>query len=208
MTIKERMLLESKAWVAEKLSLDKNYFEHLKGMPTANILWIGSSDNLISIREVTNTEPGEIMVHRNIASQVKADDMSLMATLEQAIEVSKVEYIVVCGYSNCNGINEVIRGIEERSYMRKWLDELVDLYNAHANEMEQLSQVEKEKRLCELSIKAQILKLSTLDVVQKAWEQRSGPILLGWYLDETSGTIKEIFSMTAKQSLKQVASVV
>ena len=202
------MLLESKAWVAEKLSLDKDYFEHLKKMPTPNILWIGSSDNLISIREVTNTEPGEIIVHRNIGSQVRADDLSLMATLEHAIEVSEVQYIIVCGYSNCNGIKEVIQGIEARTYMHKWLDELFDLYDRHASELEKLSESEKEKRLCELSIKAQILKLSVIDIVQKAWEKGSSPVLLGWYLDETAGSIKEIFSMTPKQNLKQVASVV
>jgi carbonic anhydrase len=208
MTIKERMLLESKAWVAEKLSLDKDYFEHLKRMPTPNILWIGSSDNLISIREVTNTEPGELIVHQNIASQVRGDDISLMATLEHAIEVSQVQYVIVCGHSNCNGIREVIQGKEERPYMRKWLDELFDLYDANAGELELLSEDEKEKRLCELSIKAQILKLSTLDIVQKAWEKGPSPALFGWYLDEASGTIKEIFSMSPNQNLKQVASVV
>ena len=207
MTIKERMLLESKAWLAEKLSLDKDYFEHLKRMPTPNILWIGSSDNLISIREVTNTEPGEIIVHRNIGAQVRNDDMSLMATLEHAIEVSEVQYIIVCGYSNCNGVKEVIQGVEERTYMHKWLDELFELYDHHASEFKPLSDVEKEKRLCEMSIKAQILKLSTLDIVQKGWERGSSPELLGWYLDETSGVIKEIFSMRPKQSLKQVARV-
>ena len=63
-------------------------------------------------------------------------------------------------------------------------------------------------RLCEMSIKAQILKLSNIDIVQKAWERGSSPELLGWYLDETSGIIKEIFSMRPKQSLKQVGSVV
>jgi carbonic anhydrase len=208
MTVKERMLLESKAWVAEKLSLDKDYFEHLKRMPTPNILWIGSSDNLISIREVTNTEPGEIIVHRNIGAQVKTDDLSLMATVEHAIEVSKVQHIIVCGYSNCNGVKEVIQGVEERTYMHKWLDELFEIYDTHPGEFEQLSDVEKEKRLCEMSIKAQILKLSTLDIVQRAWERGSSPELLGWYLDEASGIIKEIFSMGAKQSLKQVGSVV
>ena len=208
MTVKERMLLESKAWVAEKLSLDGHYFEHLKRMPTANILWIGSSDNLISIREVTNTEPGELIVHRNIGSQIRTDDMSLMATLEQAIEVLNVEYIIVCGYSNCNGIKDVVRGIEGRPYMRKWLDELFDLYDNYARELDPLPESEKEKRLSELSIRAQILKLSTIDIVQRAWENGSRPVLLGWYLDETSGLIQEIFSMTAKQSLKQVASVV
>lgn len=202
------MLLESKAWVAEKLSLDKSYFDRLKRMPSANILWIGSSDNLISIREVTNTEPGEIMVHRNIASQVRTDDMSLMATLEHAIRIANVQYIVVCGYSNCSGIREVVEGNYERPFLRKWLEELSDIYNEHESELEGLSKVQKEKRLCELSIKEQIIKLSTMSIIQEAWKETSSPELLGWYLDETSGIIKEIFSMTAKQSLTQVASVV
>ena len=43
MTIKEKMLLERKAWVLEKLSLDKHYFERLSGMHTPKIFWIGSS---------------------------------------------------------------------------------------------------------------------------------------------------------------------
>lgn len=202
------MLLESKAWLAEKLSLDANYFEHLKRIPTANILWIGSSDNLISIREVTNTEPGELIVHRNIASQVRTDDISLMATLEQAIEVSQVQYIIVCGYSNCNGIRDVIKGVEDRPYMRRWLDGLFDLYNNHADELELLTDNEKERRLSELSIKAQIVTLSSIDIVQKAWEKGSSPLLLGWYLDEASGVITEVFSMTPKQSLEQVARLV
>lgn len=202
------MMLESKAWVAEKLNLDKHYFENLRRMPKPNILWIGSSDNLISIREVTNTQPGEIVVHRNIGAQVRTDDISLMATLEYAVDGLEVQYIIVCGYSNCNGIKEVVQGLDEKTYMRKWLAELVEIFNENASELDSLPDVEKEKRLCELSIRAQILKLRELDIIQKAWEKKSSPVLLGWYLDETSGIIKEIFSMTANKTLEQVASVV
>lgn len=202
------MLLGSKAWVAEKLSLNQFYFESLKKMPKANILWIGSSDNLISIREVTNTEPGEIMVHRNIASQVRCDDISLMATLEHAIKVADVQYIIVCGYSNCSGIREVIEGNDDKPFLRTWLEDLYDIYNEHVKKIVGLSKIQEEKLLCELSIKEQIIKLSGMDIVHDAWKEKSSPELLGWYLDETSGTIKEIFSMTAKQNLTQVASVV
>ncbi|HMG91188.1 MAG TPA: carbonic anhydrase [Chryseolinea sp.] len=207
MTTKERILLESKAWLVEKLSLNNNYFHSLRKTPKPNILWIGSSDNLISIREVTNTEPGELIVHRNIAAQVRTGDINLMATLEDAIDAG-IEYIIVCGSSNCKGIREVVQGIEDQVYMREWLDDLLELYNEHVSELEPLPQVEQEKRLCELSIKEQLLKLSELDIVQQAWERKSSPILLGWYFDLETGTIKELFSMTARQSIKQVASVI
>jgi len=207
MTTKERILLESKAWLVEKLSQDNSYFARLRNAPKPNILWIGSSDNLISIREVTNTEPGELIVHRNIAAQIRTDDLNLMATLEDAIDAG-IEYIIVCGSSNCKGIREVVQGLDEQIYMRKWLDDLLELYNEHAPELELLTQVEQEKRLCELSIKEQLLKLSDLDIVQQAWERRSSPVLLGWYFDLASGTIKELFSMTARENIRQVASVV
>jgi carbonic anhydrase len=207
MKTKERILLESKAWLVEKFSMDPNYLNSLQRSTKPNILWIGSSDNLISIREVANTEPGELIVHRNIAAQIRTDDINLMATLEDAIDVG-IEYIIVCGSSNCKGIRQVVQGMDEQIYMRKWLDDLIELYNENSGELEHLSQVEQEKRLCELSIKEQLMKLSELDIVQQAWERRSTPILLGWYFDLSTGIIKELFSMTARESLKQVASVV
>ena len=66
---------------------------------------------------------------------------------------------------------------------------------------------QRTKRLCELNIRAQIIKLSQLDVIQKAWERGNTPILLGWYFDLNTGGLKEIFSMEANYRLKQVASV-
>ena len=207
MTIKEKMLLEAKAWVLEKLNLDKSYFERLSSMHTPNILWIGSSDSLVPVRELTNTEPGEILVYRNMASQVKSDDISLMATIEDAIEVSRVEYIIICGYSHCGGIRDVILGTDDRPAVKKWLVGLRQLYENNAEELQDLEFDQKEKRLCELNIKEQILNLSKLEMVQKAWEISNNPILLGWYFDLNDGSIKEIFSMEANHKLKQVASV-
>jgi carbonic anhydrase len=208
MTIKEKMLLESKAWALEKLNLDKGYFERLSSMHTPNILWIGSSDSLIPVRELTNTEPGEILVYRNMASQVRADDISFMATLEDAIEISRVEYIIICGYSHCGGIRDVILGTDDRLHVKKWMTGLQELYENNEEELQDLDFDKKEKRLCELNIKEQILNLSRLEMVQKAWEKSNSPILLGWYFDLTDGSIKEIFSMESNYKLKQVASLV
>ena len=146
-------------------------------------------------------------MHRNIAAQIRTDDLNLMATLEDAIDAG-IEYIIVCGSSNCKGIREVVHGLDDQVYMRKWLDDLIELYNENSNELEHLSQVDQEKRLCELSIKEQLMKLSELDIIQQAWERKSTPTLLGWYFDLATGTIKEIFSMTARESLKQVATLV
>jgi len=207
MTSKEKMFLESKAWALEKLSLDKNYFERLAGMHSPDILWIGSIDSLVPFRELINADPGDVLVYRNMGVQVREDDISLMATIQDAVEVSKVKYIVVCGYSHCSGIQDVVLGSEDRPFVKRWLGDLHDLYQNRSEEFQDLDFDQRTKWLCELNIRAQIIKLSQLEVIQKAWEKGNYPILLGWYFDLNTGGLKEIFSMEANYRLKQVASV-
>lgn len=208
MTTKEKMFLESKAWVLEKLNLDKSYFERLSGMHTPDILWIGSIDSLVPVRELINADPGEILVYRNIGGQVRQDDLSLMATVQEAVEVLRVDFIVVCGYSHCSGIEDVVLGSDDRPYVKNWLSELRALYERNMDELRDMDFAQRTKRLCELNIEAQIINLSQLDIIQKAWEKKDHPVLLGWYFDLNSGALKEIFSMEANHRLKQVASVV
>ena len=207
MTSKEKMFLESKAWALEKLSLDKNYFERLAGMHSPDILWIGSIDSLVPFRELINADPGDVLVYRNMGVQVREDDISLMATIQDAVEVSKVKYIVVCGYSHCSGIQDVVLGSEDRPFVKRWLGDLHHLYQNRSEEFQDLDFDQRTKWLCELNIRAQIIKLSQLEVIQKAWEKGNYPILLGWYFDLNTGGLKEIFSMEANYRLKQVASV-
>lgn len=207
MTIKDKILLESKLWVLEKLALDKNHFQHLTRLHSANILWIGSSDSPVPVRELTNTEPGEIIVHQNMANQIREDDISLMATVEHAIEDAGIEYIIICGYSHCRGIQDVILDEDNTPFVRKWLGGLLELYENNAESLWRMNLDEKKKRLCELNIRQQIENLSQLDIIQRAWKRNNSPVLLGWYFDLHNGSIKEIFSMEAKTKLKQMASV-
>ena len=207
MTSKEKLFLESKAWALEKLSLDKSYFERLSGMHSPDILWIGSIDSLVPVRELINADPGDVLVYRNMGGLVREDDISLMATIQDAVEVSKVEYIVVCGYSHCSGIQDVVLGSDDRPFVKRWLDNLRYLYENRREEFEDMDFEQRTKRLCELNIRAQIIKLSQLEVIQKAWKKGDYPILLGWYFDLNTGALKEIFSMESNYKLKQVASV-
>jgi carbonic anhydrase len=208
MTTKEKMFLESKAWALEKLSLDKNYFKRLSGLHTPDILWIGSIDSLVPIRELINAEPGDVLVYRNMGVQVRFDDLSLMATIQDAVEVSKVDFIVVCGYSHCSGIEDVILGSNDRPYVKRWLEELHALYESNIDEFQDMDFHQRTKLLCEMNIKEQIVNLSQLEVIQKSWERNDRPVLLGWYFDLDNGALKEIFSMEANYTLTQIASVI
>jgi carbonic anhydrase len=206
MTTKEKLLLESKVWVKEKLTLDKGYFSRLSALHTPNILWIGSSDSLVPVQELTNTEPGEVLVYRNMGNLVKERDLSLMALLQDAIEVSKIQYIIVCGYSHCSSLREVINGTD-KPIIREWLIELRALYELYHKNLDPLPYELKEKKLAELNIRHQVIILSKLKIIQDAWQTGEYPKIFGWYFDLDTGSLSEVFSMEDQQ-LKQINSLV
>jgi carbonic anhydrase len=207
MTTSDKLVLESKAWAKEKVLLDKNYFKRLSDMHNPDILWVGASDSLVPVREVTNTEPGEILVYRNVANQVKQDDISFMALLQESLESFRVDLIVVCGYSHCGGIRDVLLGMENKPMVQRWLSGLQELYLLHKTELDALPFEEREKKLSELNIQQQIVNLSEIDLVKKSWQRRNAPVLLGWYFDLGSGELNEVFKMEPHNELEQVNSV-
>lgn len=192
MRTREKIILETKAWAEEMNQLDHDSFDRLSRMHNPNILWICSSDSLIPIREVTNTDPGEIMVYRNVANQINPEDTSLMAVIEDALTQGQLEMIVVCGYSHCSGIRAVLQGFNDKPNMHRWLHGLRRIYDEHASEFAPLSMAQKEKQLSILNIHRQIENLASLEAVKKSWSQHRRPQLLGWYFDLPTGTFSEI----------------
>ena len=106
-------------------------------MHNPKLLWIGSSDSLVPVREISNTEPGKILVDRNVGNLVKESDLNLIALLQDALEGSKIKYIIVCGYSHCWSLREVIQGTE-KPLLREWLVDLRTIYELHQQQLDPL----------------------------------------------------------------------
>ncbi|HEY0768899.1 MAG TPA: carbonic anhydrase [Sphingobacteriaceae bacterium] len=207
MRTKERILLESKAWRQEKLALDHEYFTRLNEMHQPKILWICPTDSLASVREMTNTDPGDIIIYGNLGAQIKQDDESLMAVIEEAVTSYQVTQIIICGYSHCKAISQIVRGTTTSPYVRSWLKDLQDLYNNHYPELREHPHEKQEAMLSELNIREQVIRLSKVPCVQKAWEKRDFPEIYGWYLDLKTGTLQEVFSLEKNHRLKQLSSL-
>jgi len=192
MKSRDKLILETKAWAEEMHELDTNFFRRLSDMHQPNILWICSSDSLIPIREVTNTDPGEILVYRNVANQISLDDTGFVAVLEEALATSPLELIVVCGYSHCSGIRDVLNGCDGRPHVQRWLQGLQQIYATYKSEIDAVPIDDRARKLSEYNIHQQIDNLARMDAVQKSWQQNKKPQLLGWYLDLPTGTFTEI----------------
>lgn len=193
----ERLLLENKAWAAEKLIDDADYFHRLADLQTPEFLWIGCSDSRVPANEITGTQPGEIFVHRNVANMVVHTDLNLLTVLDYAVHHLKVKHIIVCGHYGCGGVKASMTK-HNFGIINKWLRNIKDVYRFHRDEIDAISNEEdKVNRMVELNVQEQVMNLAKTSIVQKAWKEFNVPHLHGWVYGLTDGLIKPVFEMHA-----------
>lgn len=196
MTPYEKLLLENKAWAGEKVSADENYFSRLANLQTPEFLWIGCSDSRVPANEITNTQPGEIFVHRNVANLVIHTDVNLLSVLEYAVAHLKVKHIIVCGHYGCGGVKAAMTNIDFKQVLNMWLRNIKDVYRIHRDELEMIKDEEKRAdRLVELNVVEQVKHLAKTSIVQRAWKEEQRPQLHGWVYGLKDGIINPVFEM-------------
>jgi len=188
----ERLLIENKAWAKEKKQQDPKFFERLVNIQRPDFLWIGCSDSRVPPDQITQTQPGEIFIHRNVANLVVHTDLNMLSVLQYAVEVLEVKHIVVCGHYGCGGVKAAMT---RNSYglINKWLRNIKDVYRFHEEEIAALpTEEERVNRLIELNIETQVLNLAETSIVQSAWKKHNRPHLHGWVYGLDDGLIKPL----------------
>src|SRR3982751_1248719 len=99
----------NKAWVAQQLTNDGDYFKTLSQGNAPAILYIGCSDSRVTAEELMGLQPGEAFVHRNIANMVVSIDLNMMSVLNYAVRHLKVNHVVVCGHYFCGGVKAAMQ---------------------------------------------------------------------------------------------------
>jgi carbonic anhydrase len=201
----ERLLLENKAWAAEKVEDDPSYFNRLSQLQTPEFLWIGCSDSRVPANEITNTQPGEIFVHRNIANMVVHTDVNLLSVLEYAVSHLKVKHVIVCGHYGCGGVKAAMTNTDYKQVLNMWLRNIKDVYRLHKEELETFNEGESRfDRLVELNVMEQVIHLAKTSIVQRAWKNDNRPDLHGWVYGLKDGIIKPVFEMKAGTQIDQL----
>lgn len=193
----DKLLLENKAWAAEKIQNDPEYFTKLSGIQTPDFLWIGCSDSRVPANEITGTSPGEIFVHRNIANMVVHTDVNLLSVLEYAVKFLQVKHVIVCGHYGCGGVKASMSN-HNLGIINKWIMHIKDVQRIHAEELQAIGDEDaRTNRLVELNVIEQVTNLAKTSIIQKAWKDRQGPHLHGWVYGLDNGLIKSIFELPA-----------
>lgn len=194
----EVLLHDNKDWAKKKKADDPAFFEKLMHVQTPEFLWIGCSDSRVPPDMITQTDPGEIFIHRNVANLVVNTDVNLMAVLDFAVNHLKVKHIVVCGHYGCGGIKAAMSNNDFNLVLNMWLRNIKDIYRYHREELEAIEDKEKRvDRLAEINIREQVFNLAKTAIIQNAWKNDNQPDLHGWIYDLQDGIIKPIAELKA-----------
>lgn len=187
-----RLLEGNKEWVSSKLKEDIHFFEKLSKGQNPPLLWIGCADSRVPANEITNTQPGEVFVHRNIANMVIHTDINMLSVLDYAVKVLNVKHVVVCGHYGCGGINAAM-GNDHYGLIDNWLRNIKDVYRLHKDELEGIKdEHQRNRRLVELNVVEQVYNLCKTSTIQKAWNKSDIPHVHGWVYDISNGVIKDL----------------
>ncbi|MGI8788539.1 MAG: carbonate dehydratase, partial [Pyrinomonadaceae bacterium] len=188
----EKLLDKNKLWAAQVKKDDPQFFERLSELQSPKYLWIGCSDSRITPAASIGLLPGELFVHRNIANLVIHTDMNCLSVMQFAVEVLKVEHIIVCGHYGCGGVKAALENVR-LGLIDNWLRHLQDIGRKYEIELAQIEDAnERLDKLCEINIIEQVLHAGQTTVLQDAWRRGQVVAIHGWTYHISDGIFQDL----------------
>ena len=94
----DTLLASNRAWAAAMVRQRPDFFSRLTRQQSPRYLWIGCADSRVPANDIVDLAPGELFVHRNVANLVIHTDLNCLSVLQFAVDVLKVEDIIVTGH--------------------------------------------------------------------------------------------------------------
>jgi carbonic anhydrase len=182
----------NREWARSITERDPDFFQSLSAQQTPKHLWIGCSDSRVPANEIVGLMPGELFVHRNVANVIVHSDLNCLSVLQFAVDVLKVEHVIVCGHYGCGGV----RAAYHRSSLGlidNWLRHVQDVRDRHEPQLARIDDEEARiDRLCELNVINQVRHVCQTTIVQDAWRRRQPLTVHGWIYALTDGLLRDL----------------
>jgi carbonic anhydrase len=186
------LLDNNRQWSKRMTECQAGYFQQLAAQHAPDYLWIGCSDSRVPANEIVGLLPGELFVHRNVANLVYPADLNCLSVVEYAVDVLKVQDIIVCGHYGCGGVKAAL-DLLSHGLIDNWLTKIKDVYVRHHEDVDSLkTKEERVNRLCELNVIEQVKSLSHTTIIQDAWRRRQRLTIHGWIYALQDGLIRDL----------------
>lgn len=188
----QRLLDNNRAWAESLRQARPDFFPTLARQQQPDYLWIGCADSRVPANEIVGLLPGELFVHRNVANLVVHTDLNCLSVLQFAVEVLRVEHVIVCGHYGCGGVAAAM-GDQELGLIDNWLRHIRDIRARYVDELGAITDKEKRvDRLCELNVIEQACNVCRTNIVQKAWLRGQPLQVHSWVYGIQDGLLKDL----------------
>lgn len=196
------LLENNRLWSERVRHEDPEFFQRLSKQQSPRFLWIGCSDSRVPANQIMGLAPGEVFVHRNIANVVVHTDLNCLSVMQFAIDLLKVEHILVVGHYGCSGVHASLTGTRI-GLADNWLRHVVDVAQKHAVLIEAEAQgAPRHARLCELNVIEQVANVCQTTVVRDAWSRGQTLSVHGWIYGLDDGRMHDLeISVSATDGL-------
>jgi carbonic anhydrase len=182
----------NRRWAEKMESREPGFFERLSGQQSPKYLWIGCADSRVPANEIIGLLPGEVFVHRNVANVVVHADLNCLSVVQFAVDVLKIEHIMVVGHYGCGGVRSALAN-RRMGLVDNWLRHVQDVHRKHAARFAPDAPLDRqEDLLCELNVIEQVENVCQTTVVQDAWERGGNLTVHGWIYRLQDGGLRDL----------------
>src|SRR4051794_8129602 len=166
---------KNRRWAERMNAREPGFFNRLARQQAPRYLWIGCADSRVPANEIVGLLPGELFVHRNVANVVVHTDLNCLSVLQFAVDVLKVEHVIVCGHYGCGGIEAAWKKTA-LGLIDNWLRHIQDIAEQHIDMFPRgVTDAQAIERLAELNVLAQVANVCRTTIMIDAW-RRGQPI--------------------------------
>jgi carbonic anhydrase len=192
MRVLSHLFTRNRAWSADMVRHDPEFFERLSHQQSPQYLWIGCSDSRVPANQIVGLLPGEMFVQRNVGNLVVHTDLNCLSAIQFAVEVLRVRDIIVCGHYGCGGVLAALRD-DKLGLIDNWLRHIQDVRRKHQAQLDALAiEAQRHDRLCELNVIEQVANVSLTTIVRDAWARGQALAVHGWIYGLRDGLLRDL----------------
>jgi carbonic anhydrase len=195
------LFARNRTWAAAVSRREPEFFERLARQQNPRYFWIGCSDSRVPANEIVGLLPGEMFVHRNVANVVVHTDLNCLSVLQYAVEVLRVEHVIVCGHYGCGGVEAAWKRTP-LGLIDNWLRHVQDVADRHgARFTRAMTDGHSVDLLCELNVLEQAANVCRTTIVQDAWRRGQPLQVHGWIYRLQNDLIRDLGMSVARDAM-------
>jgi carbonic anhydrase len=185
------LFAHNRSWAAEMERTRPGFFTGLVKQQKPKFMWIGCSDSRVPANQITGLEPGEVFVHRNVANVVVHSDLNALSAIQFAVEMLKVEHIMVVGHYGCGGVLAALHG-QRIGLADNWIRHIQDVRDRHRSTLEALPEARRADALVDLNVIEQVVNVCVSTVMCDAWAAGQKVTIHGWAFGVHDGLLQDL----------------